>query len=81
MPNLLNRDFHAEKPNQKWVTDVTKFRMCGQKLYLSTILDLLSSYLVSYAIFNRPGLSMVTTMLVKTFTMLLNDTNLILHPG
>ena len=39
-PNLLNRDFYAEKPNQKWVTDVTEFSLFGQKLYLSPILDL-----------------------------------------
>ena len=39
-PNLLNRDFHAEKPNQKWVTDVTEFSLFGEKLYLSPILDL-----------------------------------------
>ena len=36
-PNLLNRDFHAEKPNQKWVTDVTEFRLFGEKLYLSPV--------------------------------------------
>ncbi len=34
-PNLLNRDFRAEKPNPKWVTDVTEFSLFGQKLYLS----------------------------------------------
>ena len=34
-PNLLHRDFHAEKPNQKWVTDVTEFSLFGEKLYLS----------------------------------------------
>ena len=33
-PNLLKRDFYAEKPNQKWITDVTKFHLFGQKLYL-----------------------------------------------
>ena len=38
-PNLLNRDFHADKPNQKWVTDVTEFSLFGEKLYLSPILD------------------------------------------
>ena len=60
-PNLLNRDFHAEKPNQKWVTDVTEFSLFGEKLYLSPILDLCSSDLVSYTISDRPALSMVTT--------------------
>ena len=36
-PNLLNRDFRAEKPNQKWVTDVTEFSLFGEKLYLSSV--------------------------------------------
>ena len=49
-PNLLQRDFYAEKPNQKWVTDVTEFSLFGQKLYLSALLDLHSSYLISYTI-------------------------------
>ena len=53
-PNLLKRDFHAEKPNQKWVTDVTEFSLFGEKLYLSPILDLYSSDLVSYTISDRP---------------------------
>ena len=66
-PNLLNRDFRAEKPNQKWVTDVTEFSLFGEKLYLSTILDLHSSDLVSYTISDRPVLSMVTTMLDEAF--------------
>ena len=58
-PNLLNRDFQAEKPNQKWVTDVTEFHLFGKKLYLSPILDLHSRDLVSYTISERPVLSMV----------------------
>ncbi len=66
-PNLLNRDFHADRPNQKWVTDVTEFSLFGEKLYLSPILDLHSSDLVSYTISNRPVLSMVTTMLDEAF--------------
>ena len=78
-PNLLNRDFHAEKPNQKWVTDVTEFSLFGEKLYLSPILDLHSSDLVSYTISDRPVLSMVTSMLNKAFEKIPDETNLILH--
>ena len=78
-PNLLNRDFHAEKPNQKWVTDVTEFSLFGQKLYLSPILDLHNGYLVSYSISDRPVLSMVTTMLNKAFERIPDGTGLILH--
>ncbi|MBD5150892.1 MAG: IS3 family transposase [Oscillibacter sp.] len=78
-PNLLKRDFHAEKPNQKWVTDVTEFSLFGEKLYLSPILDLCSSDLVSYTISDRPVLGMVTSMLDKAFEKIPNGTNLILH--
>ena len=78
-PNLLNRDFHADKPNQKWVTDVTEFSLFGEKLYLSPILDLHSSDLISYIISDRPVLSMVTTMLDKAFAKIPDGTNLILH--
>ena len=78
-PNLLNRDFHAEKPNQKWVTDVTEFSLFGEKLYLSPILDLHSSDLVSYTISDHPVLSMVTTMLDEAFAKIPAGTNLILH--
>lgn len=78
-PNLLNRDFKTEKPNQKWVTDVTEFHLFGEKLYLSPIIDLHSSDLVSYTISNRPVLSMVTSMLDKAFTTIPDNTNLVLH--
>ena len=78
-PNLLNRNFYAKKPNQKWVTDVTEFSLFGEKLYLSPILDLCSSDLVSYTISDRPVLSMVTNMLEKAFEKIPDGTELILH--
>ncbi len=78
-PNLLKRDFYAEKTNQKWVADVTEFHLVDQKLYLSPILDLCSRDLVSYMISNRPILSMVTSMLDKAFEKIPDGTGLILH--
>ena len=78
-PNLLNREFYAEKPNQKWVTDVTQFNLFGQKLYLSPILDLHNGYLISYTLSHHPVLSMVTTMLEKAFEAIPDGTDLILH--
>ena len=78
-PNLLNRDFKAGRPNEKWVTDVTEFSLFGEKLYLSPILDLYSSDLVSYTISERPTLSMVTSMLEKAFHAIPDNANLILH--
>ena len=78
-PNLLNRNFYAEKPNQKWVTDVTEFSLFGQKIYLSPILDLHNGYLVSYTISEWPVLSMVISMLEKAFETIPDGTGLILH--
>jgi transposase InsO family protein len=78
-PNHLGRDFHADRPNQKWVTDVTEFQLFGEKLYLSPILDLYSQDIVSYTISDRPVLPMVITMLEKAFSKLPENTNLLLH--
>ena len=74
-PNLLKRDFHAEKPNRKWFTDVTEFSSFGEKLYLSPILDLHSSDLVSYTISDRPVLSMATTMPDEAFAWSISNWN------
>ncbi len=78
-PNLLNREFTAEKPNQKWVTDVTEFRLFGEKLYLSPIFDLCSGDVVTYTLSDSPTLSMVTTMLTQAFEKIPDNTELILH--
>jgi len=78
-PNLLQRDFNATVPGQKWVTDVTEFSLFGDKIYLSPILDLFNSEIISYTIFNRPNLEMVTSMLNHAFIKIPNNTELILH--
>lgn len=53
--NILKRDFYAEKPNEKWSTDVSEFKIPGEKkkLYLSAILDLYDRSIVSYVIRTR----------------------------
>jgi transposase InsO family protein len=78
-PNLLERDFEAKAPNAKWVTDITEFSLFGQKLYLSTILDLYSRNVISYAISARPVLSMTVKMLHLAFEQIPDGLNLILH--
>ena len=52
--NILNRNFKADYPNQKWCTDVTEFKVSGQKqkLYLSAIIDLFDKSIVSYVLSN-----------------------------
>ena len=47
-PNLLNRDFHADKPNQKWVTDISYIHTGQGVLYLSVIRDLFDNSIVAY---------------------------------
>ena len=78
-PNLLERDFKAEKPNQKWVTDVTEFALFGIKLYLSPIIDLYNGEVVSYNLSRHPNLAQTTDMLEKAFAKIPDNTNLILH--
>lgn len=69
-PNLLERDFSTKAPSEKWVTDVTEFSLFGQKLYLSPMLDLHSSDIVSYTISDRPVLSMVMDMAQRALSVL-----------
>jgi transposase InsO family protein len=78
-PNLLKREFEAQQPNQKWVTDVTEFKVGGQKLYLSPILDLYNGEIISYDIARRPLFSMVGAMLKKAFDRLQPQEKPILH--
>jgi len=78
-PNLLQRDFKSEAPSLKLVTDVTQFSLFGQKLYLSPIMDLFNGEILSYTIYERPNLRMVTEMLKKVFDKLPEKPNTILH--
>ncbi len=78
-PNLLGRNFKADKPNQKWVTDVTEFSLFGKKLYLSPILDLYNGEIISYNLSEKPTFHQTIDMLKKAFEKIPNDTHLILH--
>lgn len=78
-PNLLMRNFKADKPNEKWVTDVTEFSIFGRKLYLSPVLDLYNGEIVSYNLSERPTFHQTIDMLKKAFEKIPDDTQLILH--
>jgi putative transposase len=78
-PNVLERQFDAESPNQKWVTDVTEFNVRGEKLYLSPVLDLYNGEIVAYQMARRPLFDMVGTMLEKAFGRLKQSDKPILH--
>ena len=78
-PNLLARRFKADRPEQKWVTDVTEFNVNGQKLYLSTVMDLHNREIIAYQTDCRPSFEMVSTMLSKAVAAKQTDERLILH--
>ena len=78
-PNIIDRDFNADAPNQKWTTDVTEFSLFGTKLYLSPILDMYNGEIVSYSICEHPVLFQVMDMLDKAFEKIPDNTNLIFH--
>ncbi|QQZ09505.1 IS3 family transposase [Heyndrickxia vini] len=78
-PNILERDFHASKPNEKWVTDVTEFHLHGEKLYLSPIMDLYNGEIIAYNIEHRPVFSLVSKMLDEAFDRLNEEDTPILH--
>ena len=69
-PNLLNRRFEAERPNEKWVTDVTEFNVRGKKLYLSPVMDLFNGEIVAYEMNERPLFPLVGNMLKKALSRL-----------
>ena len=49
-PNTLDRNFQANKPLEKLTTDVTEFKVCGIKVYLSSVLDMFNGEIIAYAI-------------------------------
>ena len=77
--NLLNREFEAEKPNEKWVTDVTEFKVHNEKLYLSPIVDLFNGEVISFNLSRHPVFAQIADMLEKAFNKIPDNTNLILH--
>lgn len=78
-PNHLQRDFEAAQPNEKWVTDVTEFKVNNRKLYLSPVMDLYNREIVSYEIAERPLPTMIESMLTKAFDRLDPNERPILH--
>ena len=62
-PNVLNREFTAEAPNKKWVTDVTEFSVGERKLYLSPVMDLFDRQIISYSVGSSPNLELTNTAL------------------
>lgn len=77
--NLLNREFTASKPFEKLTTDVTQFKVCNEKVYLSPVMDLFNREIISYSISLSPNLSQVREMLNGLFKRLPKNARPIFH--
>lgn len=78
-PNLLERDFTATAPNQKWVTDVTEFTIGDRKVYLSPVMDLFDRQIIGYATGLSPNLDLTNTSLRQALTTLRQGDAPIVH--
>lgn len=78
-PNTLKRKFTAKRPNTKWVTDITEFKVAGEKLYLSPVMDLYNGEIIAYEINRRPLFAMVQSMLGKALKRLRPGDKPLLH--
>ena len=77
--NIINRDFHADSPNSKWLTDITEFRIPAGKIYLSPIIDCFDGLPVSWSIGTSPDADLVNTMLDEAIALLNENDRPILH--
>ncbi len=77
--NLIERNFEANKPNEKWYTDVTEFNLRGEKIYLSPIIDGFNQEVKSHNISKSPNLEQINNMLDIAFEENKNLEGLIFH--
>lgn len=73
------RHFETTGPNQKWTTDVTEFKLSYGKLYLSPIMDMYDSSVISYDISTSPNFEQTKRMLEGAFAQFSNLDGLIFH--
>ena len=79
VPNIINRDFHAEAPNRKWLTDITEFGLPAGKVYLSPIIDCFDGLPVSWTIGRSPSADLANTMLDGAISILKDGEHPIIH--
>jgi putative transposase len=78
-PNILNQEFDATAPNQKWVTDITYLRITGSWVYLAVVLDLFSRKVVGWSIADSLATPLVSAALRKAIEARRPDTKRLLH--
>ena len=65
--NIINRNFNASRPLQKWTTDVSQFNFAWGKCYISPILDRFTNEIISYDLSLHPNLKQITDMLTQAY--------------
>ncbi|MFC9354416.1 IS3 family transposase [Arthrobacter sp. NPDC057013] len=80
-PNLLNREFDATAPNQKWVTDVTEFNVGDRKLYFSPVMNLFDRQIISRTVGTSPNLEPTNTSLRQALNYLQPGQQPLVHSG
>ena len=79
VPNLLKRNFHSDKPNEKWITDITEFSIKAGKVYLSPVIDCLDGMPVSWTIGTSPNAELANDMIKEAISTLKPNEKPIIH--
>ena len=79
VPNVIQRNFRADKPNEKWLTDITEFAIPAGKIYLSPIVDCFDGMLPAWTIGTTPDSVLVNSMLDKAIETLSSDQRPLVH--
>ena len=79
VPNEIQRDFHADKPNKKWLTDITEFKIGEEKIYLSPIIDCFDGMPITWTVGTSPNAELVNTMLDNAIALLKGNEHPIVH--
>ena len=77
--NLVARDFHAEAPNEKWLTDITQFSIPAGKVYLSPVIDCFDGMPVAWSIGESPSAELANSMLEEACGQLADGEHPVCH--
>jgi transposase InsO family protein len=79
VPNIIKRNFHADAPNEKWLTDITEFAIPAGKVYLSPVIDCFDGMLPTWKIGTVPDASLVNGMLDDAISTLCDNEHPVVH--
>lgn len=77
--NVIARDFHAKAPNEKWLSDITKFAIPAGKVYLSPMIDCFDGFVVRWTLSTAPKAELVNSMLDAAISALKKQETPLIH--